>query len=90
MADTKERWDFRVPADTDALVRHAAESSDRTLTDFVVTAAMVEAERILADRTRFALDTESWLRFVELLDLPPRDNPALARLFAKPTVFVDG
>jgi uncharacterized protein (DUF1778 family) len=87
MAKIKERWDFRVPADTDRLVRQAAETAERTLTDFVVDAAVVEAERVLADRTQFVLATEQWNRFVELLDRPPLEKPGLERLFSKPSVF---
>jgi uncharacterized protein (DUF1778 family) len=87
MARVKERWDFRVPPETDRLVREAAETSDRTLTDFVVDAAIVEAERVLADRTQFVLDAERWNRFVELLERSPQDNPGLEKLFSKPSIF---
>lgn len=87
MAKVKERWDFRVASETDRLVRQAAETADRTLTDFVVDAAVVEAERVLADRTHFVLDAEQWDRFVELLDRPPQDKPGLEKLFSKPSVF---
>jgi uncharacterized protein (DUF1778 family) len=87
VATAKQRWDFRVEPDTDRLVRQAAEASQRTLTDFVVDAAVLEAERLLADRTRFVLSAEEWDRFVELLDRRPRDNPGLRKLFTKPSVF---
>jgi uncharacterized protein (DUF1778 family) len=87
MAKVKGRWDFRVASETDQLVRQAAETADRTLTDFVVDAAVVEAERVLADRTQFVLDAGRWDRFVELLDRPPQDNPGLEKLFSKPSVF---
>ncbi len=83
----KERWDFRVEPETDRLVRQAAATSQRTLTDFVVDAAVLEAERLLADRTAFALPPEQWEKFVELLDCPPRDNPGLEKLFSEPSVF---
>jgi uncharacterized protein (DUF1778 family) len=33
------------------VVRQAAATADKTLTDFVVGAALIEAERVLADRT---------------------------------------
>lgn len=82
-----DRWDFRVAADADDFVRRAADVSNRTLTDFVVEAAVVEADRVLGDRRRFALEDEQWTRFVELLDRPPQENPGLAKLFAKPSVF---
>jgi uncharacterized protein (DUF1778 family) len=88
MATTKQRWDFRVDPDTDRLVRQAAESSQRSLTDFVVDSALHEAERLIAERTQFVLDDERWDSFVALLDRPPRDNPGLHKLFAKPSVFI--
>ena len=87
MAKIKERWDFRVAPETDRLVRQAAEAAERTLTDFVVDAAVVEAERLLADRTQFVLEAEQWDRFVELLDRSPQENPGLEKLFSKPSVF---
>ena len=52
-----------------------------------VDAAVVEAERLLADRTHFVLEADQWSRFVELLDRSPQDNPGLEKLFAKPGVF---
>ncbi len=87
MAKIKERWDFRVAPERDRLVRQAAETAERTLTGFVVDAAVVEAERLLADRTQFVHEAEQWERFVELLDRPPQDNPGLAKLFYRPSVF---
>jgi uncharacterized protein (DUF1778 family) len=87
MAKIKERWDFRVDPETDRLVRRAAQTAERTLTDFVVDAAVVEAERLLADRREFVLDSAQWERFVVLLDRAPQDNPGLAKLLSKPSVF---
>jgi len=87
MAPVKERWDFRVGTETDDLVRQAAKSADRTLTDFVIDAAVLEAERVLADRTTFTLETEQWERFISLLDRPPQVSPGLARLLSQPSVF---
>ena len=81
------RWNFRVEPAADEVVRQAALVCHRDLTDFVKQAAVNEAERVLADRTRFALDAEAWDRFTELLDRPARENPALAKLFASPSVF---
>jgi uncharacterized protein (DUF1778 family) len=86
MPKTKRRG-FRVASETDHIVRHAASTANTTLTDFVVDAAVTKAERVLADRTQFALDPVEWARFVELLDRPPRDKPGLERLFSQPSVF---
>ena len=87
MKQANERWDFRVAADTDSIVRQAAKSAARTLTEFVIDAAVFEAERILADRTQFVLRQEEWARFVEILDRPPQENPGLEKLFSRPSVF---
>jgi uncharacterized protein (DUF1778 family) len=89
MASTKRPWCFRVAAETDRAARHAAATADQTLTDFVVGAAVIEAERVLADRTRFRLDPEQWSRFVEIIERPPQDKPGLETLFSRPTVFED-
>src|SRR5258707_599450 len=56
-ARTKDsRWNLRVKADDDIVVRRAAAESERELSEFVRTAAVNEAERVLADRTVFELD----------------------------------
>jgi uncharacterized protein (DUF1778 family) len=81
------RWNLRVASDDDDLVRQAAAVSERNLSDFILQAAIIEAERVLADRTRFVLDEERWTEFTNLLDRPAEANPALARLFASPNVF---
>jgi uncharacterized protein (DUF1778 family) len=89
MPRAKDRWDFRVASGTDTLVRRAADATDRTLTEFVVDAAVLEAERVLADRTQFTLPPARWARFVEILDRPPQDNPGLRRLFSRPSAFTE-
>lgn len=81
------RWSLRVATDTNEIVRQAAQVSERNLSDFVLEAAVVEAERVLADRTRFKLDKSPWDEFKALLDRPAQTNPRLAELFKKPTVF---
>ena len=71
----------------DIVVRRAAAESDRELSEFVRTAALNEAERVLADRTVFKLDEPSWERFVAALERPPRVPPGLRELFSRPSVF---
>lgn len=88
MRQVGERWDFRVAAGTDRLVRRAADSAEKTLTDFVLDAAVLEAERVLADRRHFELPPKRWARFVDILDRPPHEDPGLKRLFSRPSVFV--
>lgn len=83
-----ERWNFRVANEANDLVRRAASTSHRTLSEFVLQAAINEAEHVLADRTHFMLDKARWDAFVSLLDRPAEANPRLAQLFEKPSVFV--
>jgi uncharacterized protein (DUF1778 family) len=86
-ARSSDRWAFRVESNADQLVRQAAELCHRSLTDFVVQAAVVEAERVVSDRTRFLLDSEAWDRFNDLLDRPVQQKAALKRLLDEPSVF---
>jgi uncharacterized protein (DUF1778 family) len=81
------RWNLRVDPTEDIVVRRAARESRRELSEFVRTAALNEAERVLADRTVFELDAERWERFVAALDQPPRVPPGLRELFSRPSVF---
>lgn len=81
------RWNLRVATSENALVRQAASTVHQNLSEFVIDAAVGEAERVLADRTRFVLDEAQWNEFVDLLERPVHDNPGLVKLFAKPSVF---
>ena len=86
--DTRDlRWNLRVAEAEDALVRAASERSDTSFTTFVRSAAVAEARRILADRTRFELEQPDWQRFNELLERPPRVPAGLRDLYSKPSVF---
>ena len=86
-ASNSTRWNLRVAPDANSLVRRAASVTHRDLTTFVVEAAVGEADRVLADRTRYALDEARWAEFVDLLERPVRENHGLKKLFAKPPVF---
>jgi uncharacterized protein (DUF1778 family) len=81
------RWNLRVAPDDDIVVRKAADESDRELSEFVRSAAVLEAERVLADRAVFTLDDARWDRFAEILDRPPRVPAGLKELFSRPSVF---
>lgn len=83
------RWNLRVNTEDDVLVRRAAAESRRELSEFIRSATLEEAERVLADRTAFALDGPDWERFVAALDAPPRIPAGLRELFSRPSVFED-
>jgi uncharacterized protein (DUF1778 family) len=75
-------WNVRAAEDVDAIVRMAAEQTDRPLTDFVVQAARAVAEDTLADRRVFHLDEDAWREFADILDRPARPDPKLAGLLS--------
>ena len=81
------RWNLRIASGTDALVRQAASLRSQNMSEFVIGAALLEAERVLADRTVFQVDEAAWQEFLDLLDRPVRENAGLDRLFAGPFAF---
>lgn len=83
------RINLRASARQEQLLRHAAAATDRTMTDFVLESAVVEAERVLADRRWFLIDDERWDEFQRLLDQPARELPKLRSLLAEASPFAD-
>jgi uncharacterized protein (DUF1778 family) len=81
------RWNLRVEDSEDALVRAASEAEETSYSNFIRSAAVSEAQRVLADRTEFPLGPARWKEFTQLLDRPPRVPKGLRRLYSKPSVF---
>jgi uncharacterized protein (DUF1778 family) len=85
MATTKEaRLNLRLRSTDDQLIRHAAEQTGQTVTEFLTSSAIERAHEVLADQRDFVLDPESWDEFVALLDEPARPDPRLVELFDRP------
>jgi uncharacterized protein (DUF1778 family) len=90
MATKSERFAVRLTPWQDALIRHAAEVEGTDLTTFTVSATVAHARDVLADRRHFLLDDAAWTEFNAILDRPVQIKPALAKLFAKPSLFDPG
>jgi uncharacterized protein (DUF1778 family) len=82
-----ERLHLRTTSEQAATIRAAAEASGRSVTDFVVDNAVIEAHRVLADRVHFTLSPEDFERFLEILDRPAKVDPLLRELLSRPSVF---
>jgi len=81
ITDIKEsRLAMRLRPDQNKLIRDAAKVSGRSLTDFVVSAAVAQAEDTLADRHLFQLSRKDWNAFCAILDRPARRIPELSAL----------
>ncbi len=77
-AERAERLDLRMPEHVKARIRKAAALSGRQMSDFVVSAALAQAEAIEQAVERWTLD-ERDSRFVISL-LQPRERPRLRAL----------
>jgi uncharacterized protein (DUF1778 family) len=83
MAETKnQRVDLRVAARDDELFRTATAAANESLYEFLVESGRERAERVLADRTRFALSRRSGEGH-RAVDRPPREIPDPVELFRR-------
>lgn len=71
---------LRAPSAQRALIDQAAHLAGKSRTDFMLEASCEKAQRVLLDRTLFALDATGFQRFAEVLDAPLENREALARL----------
>lgn len=87
MENKTQRINLRTTKRQESVIRRAAEETHRSVTDFVLNAASIEAERIMADRRRFELNHQQWAEFERLLEEPLPSNSKIARLAARPSPF---
>jgi len=78
MATTANRLNFRIPPSTEERLRAAAEATHETLTNFVLSAASLRADEVLATRTLIA--GEYFDRLMDALDEPPVAMSELAKV----------
>lgn len=74
------------PAERELLDRAVAVAGT-DLTEFVVSNALVAAQRVLADRERFELDEKALAAWEEINSRRARDLPGLRRLMRRPSPF---
>jgi uncharacterized protein (DUF1778 family) len=87
-ATKTRRIEIRITEEERNLEQAAASANGETLSEFVRRAAHREAERTLAERTRYVLDDESAQRFLTALERPSSDaERGLRRLTEKPSVL---
>src|SRR5207247_7633957 len=76
----RDRLYLRVSSRQREVISEAAEATQKDLSAFVLEAAIVQAQRVLADRRVFKLDKARWERFIRALDRPvskPTEKPKL-------------
>lgn len=73
------RVEARIAPDALAVVRRAAELQGRSISDFLVAAALKDAQRTIEDAQIVRLSVEDQQRFADLLMNPPPLAPAMKR-----------
>jgi uncharacterized protein (DUF1778 family) len=88
-AQTKtRRIEIRITEQERNLEQAAAAANGETLSEFVRRVARHEAERTLAERTRYLVDDQAAQRFLAALEQPPAGTErGLRRLTAKLSVL---
>jgi uncharacterized protein (DUF1778 family) len=84
MATPKQRINLRIEEQDRALFSRAATSARETLTQFLVEGGRERAERLLADRTSFRLESDDWKVLIAAMDRPAQVRPELSKLFSRP------
>ncbi len=82
-----ERIDVRTTPSMKRLLQEAAQTANKSVSEFLLESALTAAAEALADRRLFVLDKDQWNAFVAALDAPPQPRPRLERLLREPGVF---
>ena len=82
-----ERIDVRATPSMKRLLQEAAQTANKSVSEFLLESALTAAAEALADRRLFVLDKDQWNAFVAALDAPPQSRPRLERLLREPGVF---
>jgi uncharacterized protein (DUF1778 family) len=86
-APRTEKLDLRLTPQAKQRIAAAAEGLGRTVSDFVLTAALERADEALAEQREFKLSAAKWEAFQAALDAPPHDIPRMRRLMQEPSIF---
>jgi uncharacterized protein (DUF1778 family) len=82
--EVKQRVNLRIEREDRALFTRAATLHRESLTEFLVESGRERAERLLADRTSFRIESDDWQELIAAMDRPAQARPELARLFSRP------
>jgi uncharacterized protein (DUF1778 family) len=88
MAPVKEgRLQIRLEPEQKAILERAAAATHLNVSAFVLQAAAMQAESVLAERQRIRLSPEAAAAFTEALEAPARVNRRLAHALRRPRKF---
>ncbi len=84
------RVEARIAPDSLAIVRRAAELQGRSVSDFLVAAALKDAQRTIEDAQIIRLSVDDQQRFADLLLNPLPLAPAMKRALKARQRLIDG
>ncbi len=70
-----------------ALIQIAAETMQKSVTEFVLSSACEKAEQTLLDQRFFMVDEQTWLQFEEALERPAQKKKGLQSLLAEGAIW---
>ena len=79
-----EKFDIRLSEQEQALIKQAAKINRTTPTSFIRDQAVVAAESVIHEQTRFVLTDEQWQTLDAAFAQPPRVLPGLQQKLAEP------
>ena len=82
-----ERIDVRASSVVKQLLQEAAQTTHKSVSEFLLDAGIAAAQETLAARTHFELDDAQWAAFQEALDRPVQSKPCLQKLLTTPSVL---
>lgn len=85
IATRSARLGLRATPQQEAVLRRAAEVSNKSMTEFVLDSAYQAAEQTLLDQRLFLVTGHRSRALMSLLDRPARGNPGLKDLFSRRT-----
>lgn len=77
---SRDQINLRASSDQRSIIDRAAELSGLTRTDFILTAAVREAEHVIVDRAIIRVSDDAFHQILELIDNPPPPNEELITL----------
>jgi uncharacterized protein (DUF1778 family) len=88
-ATRSARLGLRATPQQEAVLRRAAEVSNKSMTEFILDSACQAGEQTLLDQRLFLVTGTQSQALLSLLDRPARDNPGLKALFSRPAPWAE-
>lgn len=88
-ATRSSRLGLRATPEQEAVLRHAADVTHKSLTDFILDSACLAAEQTLLDQRLFVVSGHQYHALMDLLDRPAQPNEGVRDLFSRKAPWDD-